>query len=160
VNAYFDLQRFHLSHEGHGPGSSFAVALDEIRRGRKTTHWMWYVFPQLSLGTSATSLKYAISGIDEAIAYLHDQILRDRLLMVTRATVEQLAEGVNPELLMGANGDWTKLRSSMTLFNVASTTCGDDEVREACQRVLALLAAAGITPCPKTLKLLSDERDS
>ena len=117
---------------------------------------MWYVFPQLRLGTSDHSVKYAINGADEAIAYLNDPVLRNRLLEIALATAEQLAAGADPDSLMGGNADCTKLRSSMTLFDVASASCGDEEIREVCRRVLELLAATGIGPCPMTLKMLAD----
>lgn len=70
-----DLDRFVTAQE-----ASYDTALAEIRRGAKRTHWMWFVFPQISgLGTSATSQRYAITSLDEARAYLAHPLLGRRL---------------------------------------------------------------------------------
>jgi uncharacterized protein (DUF1810 family) len=71
----FDLDRFVRAQQG-----VYDVALDELRRGRKSSHWMWFVFPQLAgLGRSATAVRYAITGTDEARAYLAHPVLGPRL---------------------------------------------------------------------------------
>lgn len=89
-------------------------ALAELRRGRKTGHWMWFVFPQVAgLGMSATSRHYAVSGLDEARAYLAHPVLGARL----REAAEVVAASSVPsaEALLGGI-DAVKLRSSATLF--------------------------------------------
>lgn len=64
----FDLERFVRAQDA---GGVYQHALEELRRGRKTSHWMWFVFPQIAgLGLSDMSRRYAISGLDEARAYL------------------------------------------------------------------------------------------
>ncbi len=105
----FDLDRFVRAQEGvHGS------AVDELRRGRKTSHWMWFVFPQLAgLGRSATALRYGISGPDEAQAYLAHPVLGVRLREA--AGVAAAAPAPTVEELLGAT-DALKLRSSATLF--------------------------------------------
>jgi uncharacterized protein (DUF1810 family) len=106
-----DLARFRTAQEAHG---TFADALAELRRGRKTTHWMWFVFPQLAgLGRSSTAVYFAISSVDEARAYLADPLLGGRLMEAARAVAEAPADSV--EALLGGI-DAVKLRSSMTLF--------------------------------------------
>src|SRR5919112_1494538 len=71
----FDLNRFVTAQE-----DTYATALAELRRGRKTTHWMWFVFPQVrGLGRSATAQQYAVMGLDEARAYLAHPVLGPRL---------------------------------------------------------------------------------
>ena len=73
----YDLQRFVDAQDAHG---TYDRAVEELRRGRKTSHWMWFVFPQIAgLGYSATSRRYAISSLDEAKAYLEHPVLGPRL---------------------------------------------------------------------------------
>src|SRR5262245_56491631 len=93
------LQRFKDAQEQRGSG--FEAALFEIQSGRKTGHWIWYVFPQLSgLGHSAMAQTYGINDIGEAEAYLRDPLLRGRLLTITLAVAEQLVRRVSLESLM------------------------------------------------------------
>src|SRR6476469_2900823 len=73
----FDLERFVDAQDANG---TYDRVLDELRRGRKTSHWMWFVFPQIAgLGYSATSRRFAISSLDEAKAYLEHPVLGPRL---------------------------------------------------------------------------------
>jgi uncharacterized protein (DUF1810 family) len=90
------------------------TALAELRSGRKRTHWMWFVFPQIAgLGFSAMAQRYAIGSRDEAAAYLKHPILGARLLTCVAAA---LASGErNPHALFGSPDD-LKFRSSLTLF--------------------------------------------
>ena len=105
----FDLDRFVRAQQG-----VHDVALDELRRGRKSSHWMWFVFPQLAgLGRSATAVRYAITGTDEARAYLAHPVLGPRLLAAT--DVAHHASAHSADALLGGT-DAVKLRSSMTLF--------------------------------------------
>ncbi|WP_083403917.1 DUF1810 domain-containing protein [Curtobacterium sp. MCBA15_001] len=105
----FDLERFVRAQEG-----MHEVAAAELRRGRKDSHWMWFVFPQLAgLGRSATAARYAISGTSEARAYLRHPVLGPRLAVMTDLATTAPASSV--EALMGGI-DAVKLRSSMTLF--------------------------------------------
>ena len=104
-----DLQRFvDAQRDDH------AVALEEIRRGRKASHWMWYVFPQLAgLGSSPTARQYAIRGLAEAEAYLRHPLLGPRLVEATEAALA--VEGRSAREVFGSPDD-LKLRSSATLF--------------------------------------------
>ncbi|PYY48629.1 DUF1810 domain-containing protein [Curtobacterium sp. MCLR17_043] len=105
----FDLDRFVRAQQG-----VYDLALDELRRGRKSSHWMWFVFPQLAgLGRSATAVRFAITGVDEARAYLAHPALGPRLL--TAADVAHDAPARSADALLGGI-DAVKLRSSMTLF--------------------------------------------
>jgi uncharacterized protein (DUF1810 family) len=111
----FDLQRFRTAQDAHG---TYAAALAELRAGRKTTHWMWFVLPQLAgLGRSATARHYAVSGLAEARAYLADPVLGARLRECARVLGE--LPGHDPVAVLGPV-DAQKLRSSMTLFARAS----------------------------------------
>lgn len=110
------LQRFvDAQHEG----GAYERALAELRAGRKTSHWMWFVFPQIAgLGQSAMSQRYAIDSLEEARAYLGHPVLGPRLVECAQALLahEELAAR---EIL--GEIDAVKLRSSMTLFARAAS---------------------------------------
>lgn len=107
----FDLHRFVLAQDR---GATYLRALAELRAGRKTGHWMWFVFPQLSgLGRSPTAETYAISSLEEARAYLAHDVLGPRLIEAAEAILEHT--GRTAEQILGPV-DALKLRSSMTLF--------------------------------------------
>ena len=100
--------------EAQDSGGAYAAALAELRQGRKASHWMWFVFPQVAgLGRSAMAQRYAVSGLAEARAYLRDPVLGQRL----RECCEVLLSlpGSEPVAVFG-DIDAVKLRSSMTLF--------------------------------------------
>jgi uncharacterized protein (DUF1810 family) len=104
-----DLSRFLSAQE-----SSYDTALSEIRNGRKQSHWIWYIFPQLrGLGLSGMAQRYGISGLEEARAYLEHTVLGKRLREISAALLS-LQES-DPHQIMGSPDD-LKLRSSMTLF--------------------------------------------
>ena len=107
----YDLQRFV---DAQDRGGTYDRALQELRDGRKTSHWMWFVFPQIAgLGHSPMAQRYAISSLDEARAYLAHPVLGDRLRESARA-LTGLDTSDPGEVLGGI--DALKLRSSMTLF--------------------------------------------
>ena len=109
----FDLERFVEAQQ-----VSYRAALGELRAGRKTGHWMWFVFPQLAgLGRSETSRHYGIASLDEARAYLAHPVLGPRLLECVAAVLA--APGPSAAAILGAV-DAMKLRSSMTLFRRAA----------------------------------------
>lgn len=96
----------------------YDIALAEIRAGKKVSHWMWYIFPQLKgLGRSSTSEYYGLSGIKEAQAYLSDPILKARLIEITDAVIAHKDKSAE-EIFGGI--DAKKLRSCMTLFSTAA----------------------------------------
>jgi uncharacterized protein (DUF1810 family) len=107
----FELERFVSAQD---QGGTFDAAVAELREGRKRSHWMWFVFPQIAgLGQTPTSRRYAISSLAEAQAYLAHPVLGPRLIECTRIvggvggrTAEEIFGGI----------DALKLRSSMTLF--------------------------------------------
>jgi uncharacterized protein (DUF1810 family) len=112
-----DLDRFVRAQQG-----TYETALAELRSGRKSSHWMWFVFPQLSgLGRSPTAQRYALDGVDETRAYLAHPVLGPRLLEATSAAGTAPARTAD-ELLGGV--DALKLRSSMTLFAAAADDPG------------------------------------
>jgi uncharacterized protein (DUF1810 family) len=108
----FDPQRFVAAQDA---GGTYDRALAELRAGRKRTHWMWFVFPQLAgLGRSATAQRYAIQSLDEARAYLAHPVLGERLREACRALLAA-PPGLSAQDILGGV-DALKLRSSMTLF--------------------------------------------
>jgi uncharacterized protein (DUF1810 family) len=111
----FDLERFVAAQDAAG---TYQRALGEIRSGRKRSHWMWFIFPQVAgLGHSAMAQEYAIASLDEARAYLAHPVLGQRLAECAAALAsvsERSAVEIFGEL------DAQKLRSSMTLFSRAA----------------------------------------
>jgi uncharacterized protein (DUF1810 family) len=118
-------------------------ALAELKEGRKRTHWMWFVFPQIAgLGASPTARRYAIRSLDEARAYLAHPVLGPRLAECARAVLA--VDGTTAEDIFGYPDD-LKLRSSMTLFARAADDPGVFQ---------AVLDRYYDGPDPKTLDLL------
>ena len=96
----------------------YAAALAEVRRGRKTSHWMWYIFPQIAgLGQSSTARYYSIRDLEEAREYYAHPVLGQRLREISGVLLE--LRGSDPVAVFGGI-DSMKLKSSMTLFAVAA----------------------------------------
>jgi uncharacterized protein (DUF1810 family) len=113
----YHLERFVAAQNA---GQTFERAVAELRRGRKTSHWMWFVFPQIAgLGRSPTSRMYAISSLAEARAYLAHPVLGPRLGECAELVCG--VEGRTAEQIFGSI-DAQKLRSSATLFALADPT--------------------------------------
>jgi uncharacterized protein (DUF1810 family) len=116
----FDLQRFRAAQE---QGGAYVTALAELRAGRKRSHWIWFVFPQLDgLGSSPMARRYAIRSLDEARAYLADDLLGPRLHACCDALLaldDSATAGADAVAVLGGI-DALKLRSSMTLFALAA----------------------------------------
>ena len=111
----YDLDRFVAAQDAD---STYECAIGELRRGRKTSHWMWFVFPQIAgLGQSTTSQKFAVSSLEEARAYLQHPVLGFRLIECAQIVAE--IQHKSAEQIFGTI-DAQKLRSSMTLFRRAS----------------------------------------
>lgn len=117
----FDLSRFHEAQAMH-----YQIALAEIKDGYKRSHWMWYIFPQIKgLGKSSTSQYYGIASLDEAKAYLDDEILGARLREICAELLKHSDRSVQG-ILGGI--DSMKLKSSMTLFDIVSPSDIFDKV--------------------------------
>ena len=107
-----NAQEFGLAGTGHG---TYDQALSEIKTGRKTSHWMWYIFPQIvGFGHSHNTKFYAIKSKEEAQAYLNDEVLGARIREICEAL---LALETNDPAEVFGFPDWMKLGSSMTLFD-------------------------------------------
>lgn len=108
-----DLERFLKAQE-----KDYEHALNEIKKGRKTGHWIWYIFPQIAgLGFSSTSKYYSIKDKNEAIEYLKNKTLKNRLIEICEALLS--LESDDATYVMGYPDD-LKLKSSMTLFDEVS----------------------------------------
>jgi uncharacterized protein (DUF1810 family) len=109
-----DLERFTSAQDADG---TYERALAELRRGHKTSHWMWFVFPQVAgLGHSSLAQHFALSGLDEARAYLAHPVLGPRLRECCEALLD--LENSSADAVLGSV-DAMKLRSSTTLFQLA-----------------------------------------
>ena len=139
----YDLERFKDAQNWDYP-----TALAEICAGRKQSHWIWYILPQLKgLGHSAMCARYGIADMGEAEAYLADQTLRERLVEISQALLALDTD--DPVEVMGGI-DALKLRSCMTLFSRARNT---DPIFEA-----VLDKYYNGKPDQRTLELLEDSR--
>jgi uncharacterized protein (DUF1810 family) len=111
---------YHLQRFVDAQGPVYESVLAELRAGRKRTHWMWFIFPQLkALGRSSTAQHYGIDGLEEARAYLAHDVLGPRLRECSRLAAA--VQGRSADQVFGYPDD-LKLRSSMTLF----ARCADD----------------------------------
>ena len=137
----YDLQRFITAQEQSYDG--YKQALSEMQQGRKTSHWIWYIFPQIKgLGHSYMSEFYGISGLEEAQEYMKNETLSTRLREITNALLAHSDKSADDIL---GYIDAKKVKSSMTLFDAV---CPDDIFREVlnqfyggkgCQRTLGKL---------------------
>ena len=119
-----DLNRFLHAQDDFG---TYNQALREMKAGRKTTHWMWFIFPQLKgLGHSYNSIYYGIESLKEAEDYLADPVLGKRLREITSAVLSHKDDDILA--IMGSGIDAKKFRSSMTLFDLV---CPGDVFAEA-----------------------------
>jgi len=155
------LERFKTAqakpHAGH------ATALAELRAGRKQSHWIWYILPQLGgLGQSSTARLYGLD-LDEAVSYLRDPELRDRLVEIVAVIAVQLADPEPVSLSTLFPGiDATKAVSSLTLFEGVASWLGEvesdgtyDAVEAQLRGVLDAVGRQGFARCAFTLKQLN-----
>ena len=135
-----NLNRFVVAQES--PYFGYDVALKEIRAGKKSSHWIWYIFPQMKgLGRSHYAQFYGIVDVAEATAYLNHQVLGARLREISQALLKHHA--ISAEQILGGI-DACKVRSCMTLFNRLAPNEVFGQVLEAfydgeCQATLAML---------------------
>lgn len=152
------------------PHAGFTSALREIQAGRKTGHWIWYVFPQLAgLGRSPTAVHYGLADAAEAADYLRDPVLGGRLVETAAAVRSHLTgpRRIGLVHLMGSAVDALKLVSSMTLFaHVAQALIATEPaprfeaMADHARAILAAAAAAGYDRCAFTEAHLRRSRSS
>ena len=129
--------------------SCYARVLEELAAGQKTSHWMWFIFPQLrGLGMSSTARRFGLSGLEEARAYLAHPLLGTRLRECTRLVLA--VEGRTAHEIFGSPDD-LKLRSCLTLFAQAAEPSPAADPRVFGE---ALARYYGGEPDPRTLELL------
>ncbi len=115
MTAPYNLQRFL-----DAQANDYAQALAEIRQGRKRSHWIWYIFPQIAgLGYSETAKYYAIQDLNEAQAYFEHPTLGSRLIDISTAFLS--INGKSANAILGSPDD-LKVKSCMTLFSLLSNT--------------------------------------
>jgi uncharacterized protein (DUF1810 family) len=167
ANSSDSLARFRSAQSQ--PDSGYATALAEIRAGRKRSHWIWYIFPQIrGLGYSSMSARYAIASAAEAEAYLFDPVLGERLSEITRALEGHVCAATRPRSLDEVLGDIDAMKvvSSLTLFaEVARRLEGDPppwvtSFRASADRVLDAAARAGRARCAFTLRELASPQET
>jgi uncharacterized protein (DUF1810 family) len=137
--------------------TDYDVAMRELRAGRKRSHWIWYVFPQIAgLGSSYMAEKYALAGVDEARAYLADDTLRARLaegVAIVRAQV--VANKIPLATLMGSHIDALKLVSCLTLFEPLAREAKLEDLAADAGAILDAAAAQGFPRCAHTTRALA-----
>lgn len=153
-----ELARFHQAQADADTG--FARALAELQSGRKRSHWIWYILPQLAgLGHSSMAEHYGLQGVAEAQLYLRDPVLRSRLIAVARTLADHLARDPIPPLktLLGSTIDAQKTVSSLTLFRAVAERLHIDEPHADYATLVALAdavlraaAVQGFPPCAFT----------
>jgi uncharacterized protein (DUF1810 family) len=154
----FNLDRFKQAQE---TAWGFTTALAEMRAGEKRSHWIWYIFPQLSgLGSSSEARTFGLDGLEEAVAYLQDATLRARLLAITEVVASKV-RSVALKTLMGSSIDALKLVSSMTLFEHAAQQLHDAEalpeyesIARHAKEILLAAKSQGYPACKYTLTKL------
>lgn len=149
-----DLERFQRHHP-----VDFDRALAEIQSGRKCTHWMWFIFPQIvSLGRSPTAIEYGITSREEADAYLRHPILgRDYTAIVEAVRQQVVSRAVGLTALMGRPDDF-KLVSSVTLFRAIAQCSGDaqlEQFTDQCDDVIEQAELQGFPRCVATTDFLA-----
>jgi len=154
------LDRFRIAQDERASG--FETALSEMRSGRKTSHWIWYIFPQLTgLGQSSMAQLYGIRGLPEACEFLSDPVLGERLITITSVVAEKLSKGARIDVLMGSAIDAQKLISSITLFREVARKLALQKADarlagfvQLCEGILAAAEAQGVERCALTLSRL------
>ena len=146
------LEDFVAAHE-----RDFQQALGEIRAGRKATHWMWYIFPQVNReGASGTAVRYSVPSIEHAMAFLCHPTLGANYLAITREARMQLEVSTRPEkvLALFEHPDHLKFVSSVTLMGEVARRAGLTTIAYECETSLALAYADGMSECEVTKSFL------
>lgn len=149
-----DLRRFEVHHP-----ADIDRAVEELHAGRKRSHWMWFVFPQLRvLGRSDIAIHYGIESPAEAVEYLRHPVLGADYRRAVEAVFEQVVRHDVPIATLMGFPDDLKLVSSLTLFGGVATRLGgpeDEELAVMCERVLVAAEAQGLAGCVVTVSALA-----
>ncbi len=156
------IKRFINAHQGEYKG-----AFKEIKNGKKVSHWIWYIFPQLKiLGYSETAKYYGIWDFKESCNYLRNPLLFKHYTDIVELVESQLNKGIALEKLMGGEVDAKKLASSLTLFCATAKHLATIEQENApqynkladcCERIFKIITKQGYYRCSKTQKIIEQE---
>jgi len=136
-------------------GSSFAVALGEIQRGAKTSHWVWYVFPQIpGLGSSSLNRRFAVPSPAAAEAFLRDPTTGPNFQRIVASAVDHLEAGITLRALLG--DDVRKFVSSTTLFEAVSRHASLEQVANLTEAALSAARREGFSSCEVTKSWLAE----
>ena len=160
-----DLERFKIAQAD--PSNGFAVALGELRNGRKLSHWIWFIFPQLRiLGRSPTAQFFGFDDAEDAREFIRDDELSANLVSSMQVVSKKLEDGVPIEELMGSYTDSMKLVSCCTLFKYALEAEGsalagvrENEILSLANRILQLADKGGFGECSITRKHLVQKEE-
>jgi|APSaa5957512535_1039671.scaffolds.fasta_scaffold91908_2 uncharacterized protein (DUF1810 family) len=180
------LKKFHRKHRCGDNHACYDGALKEMQGGRKHTHWIWWVFPQVSgLGSSYRAKKYAIQSLQEAVDFLEDPVLGAHYCEITEVVMKQICrEGVSLPHLFRKEIDVRKFISSITLFQwvasrqqslpveeVEAPMAGNDyeesegmnslnygKLLDFCKEVIMEADRQGFPPCHKTLEWIAQQQ--
>eukprot|EP00931_Biecheleriopsis_adriatica_P074425 TRINITY_DN48483_c0_g1_i1.p1 TRINITY_DN48483_c0_g1~~TRINITY_DN48483_c0_g1_i1.p1 ORF type:complete len:208 (-),score=40.69 TRINITY_DN48483_c0_g1_i1:186-758(-) len=130
----------------------YKQALEEIKRGNKRSHWIWYVWPCLAGVRETSRPQYSLPDLESAKAFVADGLLRERLLEITEVAVTHLNNKVQPSHLFGSGVDVEKFHETMTCFVVVALDVGDGELADVC---LSALHALGGQLEEKTMSYVS-----
>jgi uncharacterized protein (DUF1810 family) len=159
-----NLDRFIHAQEEH---ETYNQAYKELQNGAKSSHWIWYIFPQLKdLGFSSTAKYYGIVNVHEACDYLNNAQLCENYQKIARLVLKQIQNHIPITSLMGGSLDAQKLVSSLTLFRAAAAFLEQQEDKRpihaelvgCCEQIFAHLKKQGYAPCQRTLQLIELER--
>lgn len=137
----------------------FDRAFAEIREGKKQTHWMWFVFPQVPReGDSPTASRYAVPSVEHAAAFLKHEVLGRNYLEIVREVRRQLLESVASQKVLGLLGkpDHLKFVSSVTLMGAVARRNGLTDVANVCDGCLELAYSDGMSKCALTEAFLRE----
>jgi len=137
----------------------FDRALAEIRSGKKQTHWMWFVFPQVPReGDSSTASRYSVPSMEHAVAFLRHDVLGRNYLEIAREAREQLLASAAPQKVLNLFGkpDHLKFVSSLTLMGVAARRNGLMEFATVCEGCLEIAYSDGMSECVITKAFLKE----
>lgn len=157
------LERFLNAQNGKtNDGPDYITAFNELKSGKKSSHWIWYIFPQLqSLGHSQLARKYGITNLTEACDYLQAPELANNYTKIIQLIESQLKKKIPLHVLMGNSKiDANKLVSSLTLFQYAAKQLADlnnqhqkqyNEIYDCCERIFGMIQQDNYYPCQSTL---------
>jgi uncharacterized protein (DUF1810 family) len=155
TNSLPDVSRFEKAHE-----AQFVDALSEMRAGQKTSHWMWFIFPQATgISSSETAQFYGIRSLTDALAFFDHRVLGANYRLITSAVYNQAVGRSTPLIKLLGKPDDLKLISSLELFRAVSAESTADAAAflKDSGRILEVARAAGYPSCERTRLFLDQQ---